>query len=186
MAKPPSEFVQSLLELMEPLGPVSARRMFGGYGIYRDGLMFGLVADDELVGGLETVTAFSFKVPAETGFNYVDSRGVGTVLEAGVGYGKRFFHGRGRGCGEGWGGNNDARQKTKKVALHRSVYETLKLGCRKMLRVLWCRGGFKDNHQLSVRHRTRLSTLGRIRLRLLPQQRRLGNLGTCPATRRWP
>lgn len=43
-----SEFVSYLLELMESFGVVSARKMFGGYGIYRDGLMFGLVADDML------------------------------------------------------------------------------------------------------------------------------------------
>ena len=42
------EFVEYLLELMQPLGPVSAKSMFGGYGIYIDDLMFGLVADDVL------------------------------------------------------------------------------------------------------------------------------------------
>jgi len=41
-------FVDHLLELLEPFGPVTAKRMFGGYGIFRDGLMFGLVADSVL------------------------------------------------------------------------------------------------------------------------------------------
>jgi DNA transformation protein len=41
-------FVAHLLDLLEPLGGVSAKRMFGGYGIFRDGPMFGLVADGEL------------------------------------------------------------------------------------------------------------------------------------------
>jgi DNA transformation protein len=42
------EFVEYLLELMQPLGPVSAKAMFGGYGIYIDELMFALVANDVL------------------------------------------------------------------------------------------------------------------------------------------
>ena len=43
-----NEFVTHLLDLMEPLGPVSARRMFGGYGIYLERMMFALVAGDSL------------------------------------------------------------------------------------------------------------------------------------------
>lgn len=43
-----SQTVDYLLELLEPLGQVSARKMFGGYGIYHQGLMIGLVADDTL------------------------------------------------------------------------------------------------------------------------------------------
>ena len=42
------EFVDYLLEQMQPLGPVTAKAMFGGYGIYIDDLMFALVADDVL------------------------------------------------------------------------------------------------------------------------------------------
>ena len=45
---PRSDFVDFLLEGLQPLGAVSARRMFGGYGIYCEGVMFGLVADDAL------------------------------------------------------------------------------------------------------------------------------------------
>lgn len=46
--KPSSEFVDNLHEVFALFGPISARRMFGGYGIYHDGLMFALVADDVL------------------------------------------------------------------------------------------------------------------------------------------
>ena len=41
-----SEFVDHLAELLEEFGPVTVRRMFGGHGVFRDGLMFGLVVDD--------------------------------------------------------------------------------------------------------------------------------------------
>lgn len=43
-----SEFVEYLTEVFRNFGAVQSRRMFGGYGIYRDNLMFGLVADDVL------------------------------------------------------------------------------------------------------------------------------------------
>ena len=43
-----SEFVDSLHEVFTDFGAIDAKRMFGGYGIYHDGLMFGLVADDVL------------------------------------------------------------------------------------------------------------------------------------------
>lgn len=33
---------------LTPLGPVRARAMFGGHGIYLDDVMFGLTADDKL------------------------------------------------------------------------------------------------------------------------------------------
>jgi TfoX N-terminal domain len=42
------EFAGFVVESLRPLGPVSARRMFGGHGIFMDGLMFGLIADAQL------------------------------------------------------------------------------------------------------------------------------------------
>lgn len=37
-----------VVELMASLGPVVARPMFGGFGLFLDGLMFGLIARDVL------------------------------------------------------------------------------------------------------------------------------------------
>jgi DNA transformation protein len=37
---------EHIREIFSEFGPVSVRRMFGGAGIYADGLMFALVADD--------------------------------------------------------------------------------------------------------------------------------------------
>jgi DNA transformation protein and related proteins len=42
------EFIEFLHEVFESFGPIQAKRMFGGYGIYHDGLMFGLVIDNQL------------------------------------------------------------------------------------------------------------------------------------------
>ncbi|OGA42268.1 MAG: hypothetical protein A3G24_17585 [Betaproteobacteria bacterium RIFCSPLOWO2_12_FULL_62_13] len=47
MASSP-EFVEHVLELLAPLGRVAARRMFGGHGLYCDGVFFGIIADDML------------------------------------------------------------------------------------------------------------------------------------------
>lgn len=43
-----NEFIDYLSDVFRELGQVKARRMFGGYGIYSDGLMFALVDDDTL------------------------------------------------------------------------------------------------------------------------------------------
>ena len=43
-----SEFVDYLVEQLAPLGDVSAKSMFGGWGIYLQGRMFALVAADAL------------------------------------------------------------------------------------------------------------------------------------------
>jgi DNA transformation protein len=42
------EFIAFLHEVFESFGPIQAKRMFGGYGIYHDGLMFGLVINNQL------------------------------------------------------------------------------------------------------------------------------------------
>ncbi len=43
-----STFADHAVDLLSGLGPVDARRMFGGYGIYARGVMFALLDDDEL------------------------------------------------------------------------------------------------------------------------------------------
>jgi DNA transformation protein and related proteins len=43
-----SPFIDSLHDLLSSLGEIHARRMFGGYGLYKDGLMFGIAGDDHL------------------------------------------------------------------------------------------------------------------------------------------
>ena len=42
------DFVDYVIELLGPFGTVGARRMFGGHGVYLDGLMFALVSEDTL------------------------------------------------------------------------------------------------------------------------------------------
>lgn len=46
--KATSEFIANLSDVFALFGAIETKRMFGGYGVYRDGLMFALVADDVL------------------------------------------------------------------------------------------------------------------------------------------
>lgn len=41
-------FVEFVLEQLQDLGPLSARKMFGGHGVYRDAVFFAIVYDDRL------------------------------------------------------------------------------------------------------------------------------------------
>lgn len=43
-----STFVRSALERLNYLAPVSARSMFGGHGLYVEGVMFALIADERI------------------------------------------------------------------------------------------------------------------------------------------
>ena len=40
------EFIDYVIDQLSAWGDVSARKMFGGAGLYCDGVMFGLIADD--------------------------------------------------------------------------------------------------------------------------------------------
>jgi DNA transformation protein len=45
---PANEFAEHVAELLSAVGSVVPRRMFGGYGLYCDAVMFALIADDVL------------------------------------------------------------------------------------------------------------------------------------------
>jgi len=53
--------IQRLLALMLPLGPVEARRMFGGHGLYLEGTIFALVFDGTLFLKADEETKGSFE-----------------------------------------------------------------------------------------------------------------------------
>jgi DNA transformation protein len=43
-----SEFVEYIVEMMRAFGPIEAKAMFGGWGLYHGGVFFALVAFDTL------------------------------------------------------------------------------------------------------------------------------------------
>ena len=42
------EYVAHIVDLLQFIGPVESKSMFGGFGMFLEGLMFGLVAGNEL------------------------------------------------------------------------------------------------------------------------------------------
>ncbi len=64
------EFVAHLLDSLEPLGGVSARRMFGGHGLFRDGLMFALLANDALYFKVDAETQPAYEAAGSAPFTY--------------------------------------------------------------------------------------------------------------------
>lgn len=73
-ARRPDPFIEHLLELMAPLaarvGPLTARRMFGGYGLFYDGLMFGLVSDNRCYLKADDATVGRFEAEGSEPFRY--------------------------------------------------------------------------------------------------------------------
>ena len=66
-----SEFVDYLHEVFREFGDIRARKMFGGYGIYHQDLMFGLVADDELYLKTDALNLAEFDALGMQAFTYV-------------------------------------------------------------------------------------------------------------------
>lgn len=59
-----------VVELMHSLGPVRSKRMFGGHGIFLDGLMFALVIRSTLYFKADEVTQGDFQVRGLGPFSY--------------------------------------------------------------------------------------------------------------------
>jgi DNA transformation protein and related proteins len=71
----PSGYVEDLLQLLEPLGLVQARFMFGGWGLYQDGCMFGLVIGERLYLKTDDTTRAAFESAGGEPFVYDSGTG---------------------------------------------------------------------------------------------------------------
>ncbi len=65
-----AEFLEFLSEQLEGFGPVDVKRMFGGAGIFREGLMFGLIADEVLFLKVDDTTRADFENEQSGPFMY--------------------------------------------------------------------------------------------------------------------
>ncbi len=69
-----AEFIALIVDLLADVGtgsgPVSVRRMFGGAGVYGDGVMFALVIGDTLYFKADAETKLRFEAEGERPFVY--------------------------------------------------------------------------------------------------------------------
>jgi DNA transformation protein and related proteins len=70
-AAPTPPFVLHCLELLEPLGPARAKRMFGGFGLYVQELFIALIADEQLYLKTDATTRPRFEAEGGTPFTFV-------------------------------------------------------------------------------------------------------------------
>ncbi len=69
-AKLPPPFVSQCLLLLTPLGPVTPRAMFGGWGFFLDGVMIALIARDQLYFKVDGETVERFAAAGSEPFVY--------------------------------------------------------------------------------------------------------------------
>jgi DNA transformation protein len=65
-----SALIESLPQVFAEFGPIATRRMFGGHGVYRDGLMFALVQDEVLYLKADAQNLASFTDAGLEAFQY--------------------------------------------------------------------------------------------------------------------
>ena len=67
----PPPFALHLVDLLAPLGPVLYRRMFGGAGLFIDGRMFAILADETLYLKVDDTTRAAFEAAGFAPFTCV-------------------------------------------------------------------------------------------------------------------
>ncbi len=69
------EFGEFLKEQLAAFGPVDVKRMFGDAGLFRDGLMFALIADDVLYFKVDDENTGAFEAEGLDHFTYTTKKG---------------------------------------------------------------------------------------------------------------
>jgi len=64
------EFADHVVDLLADFGPCEARRMFGGFGIFHQGLMFALIADGNLYLKADDLSRAQFEARGCEAFGY--------------------------------------------------------------------------------------------------------------------
>ena len=73
-----SELLDHLVDQLAPLGEARGRPMFGGYGVYLDGLIIGLIAFDMFYLKVDDQNRPDFEAAGASPFSYDTKNGVNT------------------------------------------------------------------------------------------------------------
>jgi DNA transformation protein len=74
------DFIEFLKDQLSEFGPVTVRRMFGGAGIYRDGVMFALIAEEILYFKADDLTKPDFEAESLAPFTYATKNGANPIM----------------------------------------------------------------------------------------------------------
>ena len=65
-----SEFANHIVDLLSPYGYIKTRAMFGGYGVYKDSVIIGIIVNDELYFKVDNQSAEIYKSRGSKPFCY--------------------------------------------------------------------------------------------------------------------
>lgn len=66
-----ADFIDHVKELLARMGSVTIKRMFGGHGVYLDGLFMAIIDDDELYLKADDITSGRFEAESCAPFTFV-------------------------------------------------------------------------------------------------------------------
>ena len=75
-----ADFIAWVIELAQPTARVSARAMFGGHGLYADGIIFAIVVDDTLYLKVDDRSRADFVAQGLDPFVYTGRNGERTAM----------------------------------------------------------------------------------------------------------
>ena len=70
-----SEFVHFIVERLQPVGPVQAKRMFGGHGLFLHNAMFALIVWDTLYLKVDEINRPAYEERGLGPFSYMSQQG---------------------------------------------------------------------------------------------------------------
>jgi len=71
-----TQFLDYIIDCLSPFGSITSRAMFGGYGLYNEGVIFAVIIKDELYFKATKETEEFFKSKGSNKFTYQGKNGI--------------------------------------------------------------------------------------------------------------